>query len=44
MSGPQDPAAAGHDRFRAGDAGREQVIEALQDVRARPAPGVVGRP
>ena len=32
MSGPQDPAAAGRDRLRAGQADREQVIEALKDA------------
>ena len=31
-TGPQDPAAAGRDRFRAGHADREQVIEALKDA------------
>ncbi len=30
MKGPQDPAAAGRDRLRAGPADREQVIEALK--------------
>jgi hypothetical protein len=30
MTGPQDPAAAGGDRLRAGHADREQVIEALK--------------
>jgi hypothetical protein len=30
MAGPQDPAAAGGDRLRAGHADREQVIEALK--------------
>jgi Domain of unknown function (DUF1707) len=30
MAGPQDPAAAGRDRLRAGHADREQVIEALK--------------
>jgi uncharacterized protein DUF1707 len=30
MTGPQDPAAAGRDRLRAGYADREQVIEALK--------------
>jgi hypothetical protein len=30
MTGPQDPAAAGRDRLRAGHADREQVIEALK--------------
>jgi Domain of unknown function (DUF1707) len=30
MTGPQDPAAAGEDRLRAGHADREQVIEALK--------------
>jgi Domain of unknown function (DUF1707) len=32
MTGPQDPAAAGGDRLRAGHADREQVIEALKDA------------
>jgi hypothetical protein len=32
MSGPQDQAAAGRDRLRAGRADREQVIEALKDA------------
>ena len=32
MTGPQDPAAAGGDRLRAGSADREQVIEALKDA------------
>jgi hypothetical protein len=32
MTGPQDPAAAGRDRLRAGHADREQVIEALKDA------------
>ena len=32
MAGPQDPAAAGGDRLRAGQADREQVIEALKDA------------
>jgi hypothetical protein len=32
MSGPQDPAAAGRDWLRAGQADREQVIEALKDA------------
>ncbi len=31
-TGPQDPAAAGGDRLRAGHADREQVIEALKDA------------
>ena len=31
-TGPQDPAAGGRDRFRAGHADREQVIEALKDA------------
>ena len=31
-TGPQDPAAAGRDRLRAGHADREQVIEALKDA------------
>ena len=31
-TGPEDPAAAGRDRFRAGHADREQVIEALKDA------------
>jgi hypothetical protein len=35
MSGPQDPAAAGRDRLRAGRADREQVIEALKDAFAQ---------
>src|SRR5579862_8887739 len=30
MTGPQDPAAAAEDRFRAGHADRDQVIEALK--------------
>jgi Domain of unknown function (DUF1707) len=30
MTGPQDPAAAGGDRLRAGHADREQVVEALK--------------
>ena len=30
MTGPQDPAAAGGDRIRAGHADREQVIETLK--------------
>ena len=30
MTGPQDPAAAGGDRLRAGYADREQVIETLK--------------
>ena len=33
--GPQDPAAAGRDRLRAGHADREQVIEALKDAFVR---------
>jgi hypothetical protein len=32
MTGPQDPAAAGRDRPRAGHADREQAIEALKDA------------
>jgi Domain of unknown function (DUF1707) len=32
MTGPDDPAAAGRDRLRAGHADREQVIEALKDA------------
>ena len=32
MSGPQDLAAAGRDRLRAGRADREQVLEALKDA------------
>ena len=32
MTGPQDPAAAGRDRLRAGRADREQVIETLKDA------------
>ena len=32
MTAPQDPAAAGRDRLRAGHAVREQVIEALKDA------------
>src|SRR5215469_5915933 len=32
MTGPQDPAAAGGDRLRAGHADREQVIETLKDA------------
>jgi hypothetical protein len=32
MAGPEDPAAAGRDRLRAGHADREQVIEALKDA------------
>ena len=32
MPGPQDPAAAGGDRLRAGHADREQVIETLKDA------------
>ena len=31
-TGPQDPAAAGRDRLRAGHADREQVVEALKDA------------
>jgi hypothetical protein len=31
-TGPQDPAAAGRDRRRAGHADREQVIETLEDA------------
>ena len=30
MTGPQDPAAAGRDRLRAGHADREQVIDTLK--------------
>jgi Domain of unknown function (DUF1707) len=32
MTGPEDPAAAGRDRLRAGHADREQVIETLKDA------------
>jgi hypothetical protein len=32
MTGPQVPAAAGHDRLRAAHADRERVIEALKDA------------
>jgi hypothetical protein len=32
MTGPEDPAAAGRDRLRAGHVDREQVIEALKDA------------
>src|SRR5207248_10772929 len=32
MTGPQDPAAEGGDRFRAGHADRELVVEALKDA------------
>src|SRR6266567_282331 len=32
MTGPQDPAAAGGDRLRAGHADRELVVEALKDA------------
>ena len=32
MTEPQDPAAAGGDRLRAGHADREQVIEALKNA------------
>src|SRR5215472_15577683 len=32
MTGPQDPAAAGGDRMRAGHADREQVIEMLKNA------------
>ena len=32
MTGPQDPAAAGRDRLRAGHADREQVVETLKDA------------
>ena len=32
MTGPQDPAAAGGDRLRAGHADRERVIETLKDA------------
>ena len=32
MTGPQDPAAAGCDRLRAGHADREQVIETLKNA------------
>jgi len=32
MTGPQDPAAAGRDRLRAGHADREQVIQTLKDA------------
>jgi Domain of unknown function (DUF1707) len=31
-TGPQDPAAAGRDRLRAGHADRAQAIEALKDA------------
>jgi hypothetical protein len=34
VTGPQDPAAAGRDRLRAGHADREQVIETLKDAFA----------
>jgi hypothetical protein len=34
MAGPQDPAAVGRDRLRAGHADREQVIETLKDAFA----------
>ena len=34
MTGPQDPAAAGAGRLRAGHADREQVIETLKDAFA----------
>jgi hypothetical protein len=32
MTGPQDPAASGGDRLRAGHADREQVVETLKDA------------
>ncbi len=32
MTGPEDPAAAGRDRLRAGHADREQVIKTLKDA------------
>jgi Domain of unknown function (DUF1707) len=32
MTGPQDPAAAGRDRLRAGHADRDEVIEILKDA------------
>ena len=32
MTGPEDPAAAGRGRIRAGHADREQVIEALKNA------------
>ena len=32
MTGPEDPAAAGRDRLRAGHADREQVIGTLKDA------------
>ena len=32
MTGPQDPAAAGRGRLRAGHADREQVIDTLKDA------------
>jgi uncharacterized protein DUF1707 len=32
MTGPQDPAAAGRDRLRAGHADREQAVEALKNA------------
>jgi Domain of unknown function (DUF1707) len=31
-TGPQDPAMAGHDRLRVGQADREQVIESLKSA------------
>ena len=34
MAGQQGPAAAGHDRLRAGHGDREQVIETLKDAFA----------
>jgi uncharacterized protein DUF1707 len=32
MTGPQDPAATGHDRLRAGHADRDQAVEILKDA------------
>src|SRR6476469_2283835 len=32
MTGPQDPAAVGHDRLRAGHADRDQAVEILKDA------------
>ena len=32
MTGPQDPAAAGRDQLRAGNADRDRVVEALKDA------------
>jgi hypothetical protein len=37
MAGPQDPAAAGRDRLRAGHADREQVIDTLKAAFVRGA-------